>query len=106
LGDASPTTRRAKKLPVDAYWPDLKIAVEFQEKQHTQPVAIFDRRETVSGVPRGDQRRLYDLRKSEQLPLHGITLITIHKHEFVTKGDKIVRGSARDIQIIRTRLSA
>jgi hypothetical protein len=104
VGDVSPSTGRARRLPVDTYWPEFHLAVEFQEKQHTHPVAIFDRRATVSGVPRGEQRRLYDLRKAELLPLHAITLITIHKDEFVTRGDKIIRDEARDTAIVWARL--
>src|SRR5690606_34685729 len=72
VGDVSPTTGRARRLPVDGYWPALGLVVEFQEKQHTVAVPLFARRATVSGVPRGEQRRLYDRRKAEILPQQGI----------------------------------
>lgn len=68
VGDVSPKTGQARRLPVDGYWPALRLVVEFQEKQHTEPVPLFDRRATVSGVPRGEQRRLYDQWKAETLP--------------------------------------
>ncbi|MDL9978605.1 hypothetical protein [Microbacterium candidum] len=105
VGDTSPTTGRARKLPVDGYWPSLKFVVEFQEKQHTQVVPLFDRRATVSGVPRGQQRRLYDQRKAAILPQQGIRLIVIHKSEFTTRADKIVRDHERDIAIVRDHLT-
>ncbi|HMN40420.1 MAG TPA: hypothetical protein PKE29_06205 [Phycisphaerales bacterium] len=104
VGDVSPTTGRARKLPVDGYWPALRLVVEFQEKQHTEAVALFDRRATLSGVPRGEQRRLYDQRKVEILPQHGIRVVVIHKSEFTTKADKIVRDHEHDIAVVRARL--
>jgi hypothetical protein len=104
VGDVSPKTGRARRLPVDGYWPALKLVVEFQEKQHTDAVPLFDRRATVSGVPRGEQRRLYDQRKVEILPHHGIRLVVIHKSEFTTKAGRIVRDHERDIAVVRARL--
>lgn len=105
VGDVSPRTGRARRLPVDGYWPTLKFVVEFQEKQHTEAVPLFDRRATVSGVPRGAQRRLYDQRKLEILPQHGIRVVVIHKSEFTTRADKIVRDHGRDIVVVRDRLA-
>ncbi|MBN9150234.1 hypothetical protein [Microbacterium sp.] len=104
VGDVSPTTGRARRLPVDGYWPALGLVVEFQEKQYTVAVPLFDRRATVSGVPRGEQRRLYDQRKAEILPQQGIRLVVIHKSEFTTKADRIVRDHERDIAVVRARL--
>lgn len=64
-------------LPVDAFYPNLKLVVEYRERQHSEAVGFFDRRQTVSGVPRGEQRRLYDQRRREILPANGITLVEI-----------------------------
>ena len=50
-------------LPVDAYYPSLHLVVEYRERQHTEDVPFFDRRPTVSGVPRGEQPALYDQRR-------------------------------------------
>lgn len=104
LGDASPTTGRAARLPVDGYWPRLRLVVEFQEKQHTEAVPLFDRRATVSGVTRGEQRRLYDQRKAELVPANGLRLVVIHKSAFVTRQDRIVRRHDHDIAIVREHL--
>ena len=104
VGDVSPKTGRARRLPVDGFWPTLQLVVEFQEKQHTEAVPLFDRRSTVSGVPRGEQRRLYDQRKAESLPHHGIRIVVIHKFEFTTRADKIVRNYERDLAVVRARL--
>ena len=104
LGDASPTTGRAARLPVDGYWPTLHLVVEFQEKQHTEAVPLFDRRATVSGVARGEQRRLYDQRKAELIPANGLRLAVIHKSAFITRRDRIVRQHDHDIAIVREHL--
>lgn len=104
VGDVSPKTGRTRMLPVDGYWPTLKVVVEFQEKQHTEAVQLFDRRQTISGMGRGAQRRLYDQRKRDILPQHGISLVVIHKSEFATRADKIVRDHERDLAVVRARL--
>lgn len=70
-GDPSPARPRGTELPVDGYWPDLRLVVELQEEQRSQPSPFFDRRHTVSGVGRGEQRRRYDERKRTRIPEHG-----------------------------------
>ena len=66
-------------LPVDSYWPDLGLVVEVYERQHDHPVGHFDKpdRLTVSGVHRGQQRRLYDQRRRDLIPAHGLTLLIV-----------------------------
>lgn len=64
-------------LPVDAYYPQHALVVEYRERQHVEAVPFFDRRHTVSGVGRGEQRRIYDLRRDEEIPKHGLRLLTI-----------------------------
>lgn len=81
-GVPSPTRPRGSTLLVDGYWPDLKLVVEFQEEQHSQPSTLFDRRQTVSGVGRGVQRRLFDERKRSLIPEHGLRFIVIDKSAF------------------------
>lgn len=105
-GDVSPSSGRSVRLPVDGYWSANELVVEFQEKQHTESVPIFDRRATVSGVPRGEQRRLYDRRKAELIPAHGLRLVVIHKSEFEVRRDRIVRDRDRDTAVVRRRLES
>lgn len=96
---------KGHKLPVDAYYPDLKLAIEYHERQHSEEVAFFDRRMTVSGVSRGEQRKIYDARRAEVLPQHGIELIVISFSDFGTK-KKLERKRLRDIEIVREKLKA
>lgn len=103
-GDASARMPRGMTLPVDGYWPELNLVVEFQEEQHSQPSPFFDRRHTVSGVGRGDQRRLYDERKRTFIPKRGLRLVVIEKSEFTVKSKRIVRDRTRDLAVVRERL--
>lgn len=100
-GDPSPARVRGTKLPVDGYWPDLRLIVEFQEEQHTQPSPFFDRRQTVSGVGRGAQRRRYDEFKLTLVPEHGLRLVVIEKSAFTVRSRRIFRERARDLGVVR-----
>ncbi len=104
-GDPSPNRPLGTRLPVDGYWEDLALVVEFQEEQHYEPSPFFDRRQTVSGVGRGEQRRLYDARKRELVPANGLKLVVIAKSEFVLKSKRIVRERARDIDLVGAHLA-
>lgn len=101
-GDPSPTTGRQVALPVDAYWPDLNLVVEFYERQHHESVAFFDKpdRITVSGVHRGLQRALYDERRRQLIPEHGIELVVGTLDQFEHRRGKTIRNSAQDRQSI------
>lgn len=103
-GDPSPSRPRGTKLPVDGYWPDLDIVVEFQEEQHSTPSPFFDRRQTVSGVGRGEQRRIYDERKRRLIQQHSLRLIVIEKSSFQVKSKRVVRDRARDLAVVREHL--
>lgn len=91
---------RGTPLPVDAYYPDLKLVIEYNESQHTVSTPFFDNRLTVSGVSRGEQRRIYDMRRREVLPKHGIKLVTISYSDFgATK--RLAREKIDDMTVIR-----
>lgn len=93
------------KLPCDAYYPHLKLVIEYREKQHTEAVKFFDRRQTVSGVGRGEQRRIYDQRRRDMLPKHGITLVEIGYDEFEhDRSKRLIRNKEKDMAIIKKRL--
>lgn len=82
LGDPG-KNGRSRRLPVDAFWPDRGLVIEFWESQHEKPVRFFDKPDqlTVSGVSRGVQRALYDQRRLELIPRHGLDLVVIRKAE-------------------------
>lgn len=105
LGDPGKGGRRAR-LPVDAYYEELALVVEVLECQHFRPVRLFDRRMTVSGVDRREQRRRYDARRREVLPKHGITVVFLPVADFPTRGRKLRRIAEEDERILRTLLPA
>ena len=39
------------KLPVDAYYEEKKLVVEYHEKQHTEDVPFFNRKKTAVAYP-------------------------------------------------------
>lgn len=103
-GDPSPSRPLGTKLPLDGFWPRLGLVVEFHEEQHSKPSPFFDRRQTVSGVGRGEQRRLYDERKRLLIREHGLRLVVIEKSAFVVKSKRIIREPARDIAVVQEHL--
>lgn len=103
-GDARPG-RRGRRLPVDAYWTDHQLVVEYREVQHDQPVAFFDKpdRTTVSGVPRGQQRAIYDARRDTLIPAHQITLVIIKPSQLdsTPRGRLKQADRQRDLETLR-----
>lgn len=95
-----------RPLPVDAYYPELSLVIEYQERQHVESAPFFDRRKTVSGVSRGIQRALYDQRRREVLPQNALHLVEFSVTEFAHNGRKrLLRLRARDVSVICARLA-
>jgi hypothetical protein len=106
LGDPNKKGVTAK-LPVDSYYQDLNLVVEYRERQHTESVNFFDKpnKMTVSGVHRGEQRRIYDERRRKILPKHNIDLIEISVTDFNYDTQKrIIRNPEKDIEIVKQKL--
>ena len=70
LGDVSKKTNKQSKLPVDAYFPDYKLVVEYMGKQHFKPNKLMDRREG-----RTEQRKRYDELRVIKCKENGLKLI-------------------------------
>jgi hypothetical protein len=103
-GDKGKTGNRAS-LPVDAYYPNLSLVIEYHERQHSELVAHFDRRIVIGGISRGKQRTIYDRRRALVLPLCQIDLIIFCFKEFEHTGAKRLKRVAGDRDIIAARLS-
>ena len=93
-----------RKLPVDAYYEELNLVVEYCESQHSNSTPFFDNKITASGVSRGVQRRIYDERRKIELPKHGIKLIEIHYDDFGTT-KRIKRNHDKDIEVVKKKLA-
>lgn len=102
LGDINSRGFSAK-LPVDAYYKELNLVIEYRERQHTESLNFFDEpnKLTISGVHRGEQRKMYDQRRDEILPKKGINLIKISYYDFdYDKRKRILRNEKEDIKTI------
>ena len=96
---------RCRRLPVDAYYQEFRLVIEYRERQHSEPVLIMDKRKTISGCSRGEQRKRYDQRRRDVLPLNGITLIEFDYAMFSHDSRKrLVRCHTEDEQIIVSKL--
>jgi hypothetical protein len=107
LGDPGKNGRRAH-LPVDAYYEELRLVIEFRERQHSEAVEFFDKpgKLTCSGCHRGQQRALYEQRRRDILPQHGISVIELDYRMFEHTGRKrLTRNLARDEAVIREKLA-
>jgi diadenosine tetraphosphate (Ap4A) HIT family hydrolase len=106
LGDPGKDGRQ-HPLPVDGYFPRHRLVVEYWEKQHSAPVPIMDEGDTVSGVSRGHQRRLYDRRRQTWAQANGLRFVILDYRGFRTdRSGRLVRTRARDRQAIAEALRA
>lgn len=100
LGDSG------RPLPVDAYYPELRLVIEYREMQHTEKVGFFDRRQTVSGISRGEQRGLYDQRRRDELPKHGLSLVEVSYADLAHGSSKrLKRDRSYDEAVLREVLA-
>lgn len=104
-GDACKTFPLGKKLPVDAYYESLNLVIEYYECQHTESVALFNKSNTVSGVTRDEQRKIYDERRKKVLPENGIDLIVLSYTDFKHDARKrLLRDEKADLEIVKQKL--
>jgi len=104
-GDYSEKRGSFSHLPVDGYWETLGLVVEYAERQHSEAVKLFDRRETVSGVRRGIQRQIYDERRVKLIPANGLRLVVIPATAFALRRGRILRERERDLGVVRNLVS-
>lgn len=64
---------------------------------------LFDKPDvlTVSGVHRGEQRRLYDERKAQLIRAKGLRLVVIRKDQFTVRRKHIVPNPEHDMDVVR-----
>lgn len=111
LGDVHKNGKSQTRLPVDAFYEDLQLVVEYKEKHRDAVVQDQDdekqAKQTVSGMSRVEQRKHYDGRRAEVLPKYGIQLINIKFSDF--KSDEtgaLNRNEERDIKVIERKLKS
>jgi len=100
--------QRQIALPVDGYWPDQHLVIEYRELQHDRPVPHFDKpdRLTVSGVHRGEQRALYDARRDALIPVHGLRLVILRPADLSSDSrGRLRRHTEHDLAALRLLLA-
>jgi len=103
-GDKTKRGSEGPCLPIDAYYPELQLAIEYRERQHSEPVKFWDKKQTNSGT-RGQQRKIYDQRRRVELPKHHIALVEFDFSEFARKANRrLIRDESSDVLVIREKL--
>lgn len=95
------------RLPVDGYYENLKLAIEYREWQHMASLAYSGTRGklTVSGVTRDEQRRIYERRKQEILSKYGIKLVQIAYDELTyDRSKRLFRKKEEDLLVLEEKL--
>jgi hypothetical protein len=106
IGLPSLKTNRRAKLPVDAFYPEINLVVEYRERQHTEPVAFWDTKPTACGLQRGEQRKQYDELRRVVLKDRGYHLVEIDFFDLAHDARKrLIRDIARDKVAIRAKLA-
>ncbi len=111
LGDLHKNGKTQTLLPVDAYYEELQLVVEYKEIQNYRPLAVIEEKddeeenEKVKSVSREEQRRIYDERRAKVLPENEISMIVISYSDFAYDDkNKIIRDKESDLKIVQTAL--
>lgn len=93
------------KLPIDAFYPELNLVIEYHERQHSETVPFFDKKLVYGGKTRGEQRKIYDERRREVLPKHNLQLIEFDYSEFLhNRNRRLLRYESEDLIIIQKKI--
>ena len=107
LGDFHKDKKSRTKLPLDAYYHNLNLVIEYREKKYSEEVSGVDKPtiKTVSGVSREEQRKIYDQRKRDVLLRKNINLLEINYFAFEYDSSMmIIRDKEKDVEILKVIL--
>ncbi len=109
LGDLHKNRKTKTMLPVDAFYEELQLVVEYKEIQNFRPLASRDKddedEEDTNTVTREELRRLYDERRAKVLPKHDISMVVISYSDFVYNDkNKIIRMEENDLEVVQKAL--
>jgi hypothetical protein len=105
LGDMHKDEKTRTALPVDAFYKEAKLVLEFIKIEDDSIELGKPGRTTISGVDRAEQRKIYALRKRKGLQNKDIPCIEISFTDFQCDADnKLARVKADDIKILRKLL--
>ncbi|MBI9058645.1 hypothetical protein L3049_01990 [Labilibaculum sp. DW002] len=111
LGDLHKNGKTQTMLPVDAYYEELQLVIEYKEIQNYRPLAVVDKdedeeeNENTKTLSREEQRRIYDERRAKVLPENEISMIVISYSDFeYDDKNKIKRNKESDLKIVQKAL--
>jgi len=111
VGDLHKNGKTQTLLPVDAYYEELQLVVEYKEIQNLKPIVNReknfdeDEEENTKTVSRDEQRRIYDERRAKVLPENDISLVVISYSDFdYDDKNKIIREELSDLKIVQEAL--
>jgi hypothetical protein len=108
LGDLHKDGKTRTQLPVHAYYENLKLVVQYLEMQLPESNEGIEKtnNQSITGISRSEQRKIYDKRRAEILPENGITFIELAYTAFTCDSSyKIVRNVMTDLEIVKTTLN-
>lgn len=92
------------RLPVDAYYPELKLVIEYRERQHQEPGPKLWNKPTISGMRRDEQRRKYDELRDVEIPANGFRLVVITLSQLDSTSRGRLRRRDRDADLVALRI--
>lgn len=104
LGDFHKDKKSRTKLPVDGFYENINLVIEYRDKQPTEETPVLDKPtvKTISGVSRDEQRKIYDQRRRDVLLRKTINLIEINYYAFEYDSQlNIIRNKEKDIEIVK-----
>ncbi|UXX81055.1 hypothetical protein N7E81_08075 [Reichenbachiella carrageenanivorans] len=107
LGDYHKNGKTRTPLPVDAYYKEQNLVIEFKERQHSEAIDTFDKPDkiTVSGVTRSEQRKIYSERRKKGLKANDIQWLEIDYSDFECDSQKkLIRDKKKDLEVLNKLL--
>ena len=100
LGDYHKNGKTRTELPLDAYYADQNIVIEFLDKNNSE--SVNQDKMTISGVKRSEQRGIYRQRKQGILKANDINLIEVDYALFECDTEQnLSRNKEKDVKLLK-----
>lgn len=99
---ADPDARgQRRRLPVDAYWPELSMVALYRESPPRAPIVVED------GPPsRAMLRYIYDERRRTEVRVWGMGLIDVCSDQLAHRGTRLLRDYEHDFGVLQPLVEA
>jgi hypothetical protein len=105
LGDLHKDEKTRTALPVDAYYKEAKLVLEFLKIEDDTIELGKPGRKTISGVDRAEQRKIYASRKRKGLDAKDIPFIEIDFTAFeLDSENNLARNNEADVVVLKNLL--